>query len=79
MFVRASERDDIIFDFHYQLNINENQLKIIDILLGTLNRKNTKIVAGRNYTALLDLNIDFESQLFLSIDDVIKSINKLDI
>jgi CheY-like chemotaxis protein len=62
--------DEIVFDLRYQPGFTRDQLDIISHIVPFVTHRTLRILAGRNYTALLSLNIDAEEQLFISEEDL---------
>ncbi|HMU82062.1 MAG: response regulator [Leptospirales bacterium] len=66
------KNDDIVVDLRFQVIENEMHIKIVRAIIEMLKPSVPRIVAGRNYGALLALDVDFETQVFLSPDDVVQ-------
>jgi len=71
-FLLQSRYDNIVLDLRFQPYLDETQIKILEGVLKILESENPKILAGRNYSNFLNLDIDIEKQLFISEDDLEK-------
>ncbi len=71
--LRAQARnDEIVLDFRFQTVDNQAHLQIIRAIIEFFKPVTPRIIAGRNYGALMALDLDFENQVFLSPDDLVQ-------
>lgn len=75
-FQAMARGDELVFDLRYQQGIDREQLSVVGALL-TLARKPPRILAGRNYAAMLALDLQApEEQLFISEEDLEKQLSQ---
>lgn len=79
IFTRAfkiqTKNNIIVFDLRFQQFLSEDQIHSIQIMQGTFQENEVRFLAGRNYTALLLMGADPETQLFISNKDLELSLN----
>jgi len=67
-----TKNDEIVLDLRFQTIQGPGPIVVLRAIFDFLKPLVPRIIAGRNYRALLDLDITFEEQLFLSPDDLVQ-------
>lgn len=74
-FQAMARADEMVFDLRYQAAISPEQMNIIRGILPHMQRA-PRLLAGRNFGVLLDLDLDSEDQLFISEEDLEKRLGR---
>jgi CheY-like chemotaxis protein len=69
-FQKMTTYDEYIIDLRFQPHLQYEQIFILSKILEILFTRKPRILAGRNYAGLLQVDLDYENQLFIAETDL---------